>query len=289
MPFADADGVQLHYESAGHGPPIIFVHEFAGDALSWEAQVRCFSRRHRCIAFNARGYPPSDVPSDASAYSQAIAAADILAILDDLGLESSYIVGLSMGAFAALHLTIEQPHRVSGVVLAGVGYGALVTDREQFQSEVEETAARFEAKGMPNVAAAYAASPFRDALRRKDPRGFAEFTERLGGHSTIGSVNTLRGVQRDRPTFRALADQLATIQVPTLVLAGDEDEPSLEASLYLRRTIPTAALAVLPRTGHAINLEEPDLFNASVADFIATVAAGRWEVGAAPTPGGHIL
>lgn len=289
MPFADADGVQLHYESAGQGPPIIFVHEFAGDALSWEAQIRFFSRRHQCIAFNARGYPPSDVPTDALAYSQAIAAADIAAVLDHAGLESSYIVGLSMGAFAALHLTIEQPHRVSGVVLAGVGYGALVADRDQFQGEVEETAARFEAQGMPAVAAAYAATPFRDALRRKDPRGFAEFTERLAGHSTVGSVNTLRGVQKDRPAFRTLADQLVAIQVPTLVVAGDEDEPSLEASLYLRRTIPTAALAVLPRTGHAINLEEPDLFNAAVADFIATVASDRWEVGASPPPGGRIL
>jgi pimeloyl-ACP methyl ester carboxylesterase len=67
---ATDDGVKLHYEEAGSGSPIVFVHEFAGDARSWEPQLRHFSRRYRCIAYNARGYPPSDVPEDVERYSQ---------------------------------------------------------------------------------------------------------------------------------------------------------------------------------------------------------------------------
>ena len=82
MPFAESAGVRLYYEETGRGTPVIFVHEFAADVRSWEPQVRYFSRRYRCIAFNARGYPPSDVPSDPEAYSQRHAVDDIAAVLD---------------------------------------------------------------------------------------------------------------------------------------------------------------------------------------------------------------
>lgn len=280
MPYANADGVRLYYEEAGSGPPILFVHEFAGDLRSWEPQLRFFSRHHRCIAFNARGYPSSDVPDESAAYSQTIATDDIVAVLRHLELDQAHIVGLSMGAFAALHLGLRFPQRASTLVLAGVGYGALSSDGEQFRAEVEQTASRFEAEGMAAAAASYAATPHRDALRRKDPRGFAEFVERLAQHSTPGSVRTLRGVQKARPFFDRL-DSLPALRLPTLVIAGDEDQPSLEPSLYLARMIPAAALSVLPQTGHAINLEQPDRFNALLQDFFTTAASGRWHVRAA--------
>ncbi|MBL8669954.1 MAG: alpha/beta fold hydrolase, partial [Alphaproteobacteria bacterium] len=104
MPIAIADdGVKLHFEEAGAGSPIIFVHEFGGTYLSWEPQLRFFARRHRCITFAARGYPPSDVPEGVDSYSQARAVADILAVLDHLKIVKAHVVGLSMGGFATLH------------------------------------------------------------------------------------------------------------------------------------------------------------------------------------------
>jgi pimeloyl-ACP methyl ester carboxylesterase len=230
VPYAECGGVRLYYEESGSGFPVVFIHEFAGDLWSWEPQLRHFARRYRCIAFNARGYPPSDVPDDPAAYSQDDAVADIVAVLAECGVQRAHIVGLSI-----------------------------------------------EAQGMADAAAAYAATPHRAAMRRKDPRGFDEFTRRLSEHSTDGSVRTMRGVQGGRPAFDELA--LEACRVPALILAGDEDTPSLEPSLYLRRALPNAALSVLPRTGHAMNLEEPDAFNALVDDFLATVDAGRWETG----------
>ena len=130
---------------------------------------------------------------------------------------------------------------------------------------------------MADAAAAYAVNPHRAAMRRKDPRGFDEFTRRLAEHSTDGSVRTMRAVQGGRPAFDELA--LDQCQVPVLIVAGDEDVPSLEPSLYLLRELPNAACSILPGTGHAINLEEPDAFNVLVEDFLATVDAGRWETG----------
>src|SRR3954462_6760929 len=97
------DGVRLHVEETGAGCPVLFVHEFAGDHRSWEPQVRSLSRRYRCVTYAARGYPPSDVPADPTAYSQDLAVADALAVLDHLGIELVHVVGLSMGAFCTLH------------------------------------------------------------------------------------------------------------------------------------------------------------------------------------------
>src|SRR5580704_4243592 len=90
------DGIRLYYEETGSGGPIVFVHEFAGDLRSYEPQVRYFSRRYRCIAYNARGYPPSDVPEDVESYSQERARDDIRCVLDALKIEKAHIVGVSM-------------------------------------------------------------------------------------------------------------------------------------------------------------------------------------------------
>src|SRR5713101_9514885 len=141
MPHAAADdGVKLYYEEAGVGAPIVFVHEFAGDHRSWEPQMRFFSRRYRCIAFNARGYPPSDVPADTERYSQARARDDIIAVLDHLGIDKAHIVGLSMGGFATLHFGFRHPKRALSLCVAGCGYGAEKDQQAKFKGEVEVVA-----------------------------------------------------------------------------------------------------------------------------------------------------
>jgi pimeloyl-ACP methyl ester carboxylesterase len=141
MPHATTDdGVRLHYEETGSGTPVILEHEFAGDVRSWEAQLRHFGQRYRCIAFNARGYPPSDVPEDPAAYSQARAADDVKSVLDHLGIERAHVVGLSMGGFATLHFGFRHPARARSLVVAGCGYGAEKDQRERFRGEAETVA-----------------------------------------------------------------------------------------------------------------------------------------------------
>ena len=107
MPYAEAAGARLYYEECGSGFPIIFVHEFAGDFRSWEPQLRYFARMYRCVFYNARGYPPSDVPEDVAAYSQDIATDDIAMVMRAAGIDKAHIVGLSMGGFAALHFGLR--------------------------------------------------------------------------------------------------------------------------------------------------------------------------------------
>ncbi|MEM7774488.1 MAG: alpha/beta hydrolase [Pseudomonadota bacterium] len=270
------DGVELHVEEAGEGTPLIFVHEFAGDHRSWEPQLRYFARRYRCIAYAARGFPPSDVPDDPAFYSQDRARDDIRDVLDGLGIDRAHVVGLSMGGFATLHFGLAYPDRARSLVVAGCGYGAERSEREKFRAEADAIADRLERDGMAPFAATYGLGPTRVQYENKDPRGHREFSAMLAEHSAVGSAHTQRGVQKERPSLYDLEAQLASMAVPTLIVTGDEDWPCLEPGLFLKRTIPTAGLLVLPNTGHTINLEEPDLFNQHVAAYIAQVDAGRW-------------
>ena len=277
MPRATTDdGVSLHYEETGSGTPVIFVHEFAGDARSWEPQLRHFGQRHRAVAYDARGYPPSDVPEDPAAYSQARAADDILAVLDHLGVERAHVVGLSMGGFATLHFGFRHPGRALSLVVAGCGYGAEPEQGDRFREEAATSAAVLREEGMARFAARYAGGPTRVQFENKDPRGFAEFARMLAEHSALGAANTQLGVQGRRPSLYALEAEMRALTVPTLVLTGDEDWPCLAPGLLMKRTIPSAALAVMPNCGHTINLEEPDEFNRLVGAFLRQVEAGRW-------------
>ncbi len=270
------DGVRLAYQAAGQGTPVVFVHEFAGDLRSWEPQLRHFARRYRCIAFNARGYPPSDVPPTPESYSQARAADDIASVLDHVGLPSAHIVGLSMGGFATLHFGFRHPARARSLVVAGCGYGADPARRADFRAEAEAVVAYIEGHGMAAFARKYAGGPSRVQFERKDPRGSAEFVRHLAEHSDLGAMNTQLGVQRERPSLYDLTGAMANLHVPTLVVTGDEDWPCLLPGVLMKQHIPTAALAVMPNCGHAINLEDPDGFNRLVGDFLAQVDAARW-------------
>lgn len=271
-----SDGAKLYYETSGEGEAIVFVHEFAGNMRSWEPQVRHFSSRYQCISFNARGYPPSEVPQDVSAYSQRQAVQDIIAVMDAAGVRQAHIVGLSMGGFAALHLGLVHPERALSLCVAGAGYGAEPERRALFRQESEASAKLLLELGMEAFAERYTQGPTRLPFKRSDPRGYREFVELMKMHSALGSSNTQLGVQRERPSLYELGDALGKLMVPTLILNGDEDWPCLAPGLMLKRAIPAAALAVIPNCGHTINLEATAEFNRLVSDFLAHVRSGRW-------------
>ena len=276
MPMASVDGVKLYYEITGSGYPLLFSHEFAGDYRSWEPQVRYFTRRYQVITYNARGYPPSDVPADVNAYSQAQAADDIVGLMRHLGIAQAHLVGLSMGGYAVLHFGLKYPTLARSLVVAGCGYGSVASERQRFQQDSGDVAQRIERDGMRVMAAVYSKGPTRVQFEDKDPRGWREFADQLAEHSGLGAARTLQGVQGRRPSVYELEDQLRRLRVPTLIVTGDEDEPCLEPGIFMKRTIATAGLVVIPRSGHTVNIEEPDAFNRAVSDFLTAVEAGKW-------------
>ena len=272
------DGVRLYYEETGAGDPILFVHEFGGHYLSWEPQVRYFSRRYRCITYAARGWPPSDIPESVSAYSQARAADDAAAVLRELGIGTAHVVGLSMGATAALEFGIRHPAMARSLTAAACGGGASTdpVQKRNFHDDCVAFAERLEREGIAAMAELYCAGPARVQYRGKDPRGWEEFKRQFAEGSARGHALTMLGVQAQRaPLFERQAE-LNAIPAPVLVVAGDEDESTLELGLFLKRNIPRCGLLMLPKTGHTINLEEPAAFNTAVENFICAVEHGRW-------------
>jgi len=277
MPYAiTPDHVRLYYEEVGAGTPILFVHEFASDYRGWEPQLREFGKRYRCVAYSARGYKPSDVPTDPNAYSYMHVMRDAVAVLDHLRIAQAHFVGLSMGGYTTLQVALNHPARVRSMTLAGTGSGSERWYTEEFQRHSRALAEQFEREGSAAVAATYGRGPSRIPFELKDSRGFAEFQRMLGEHDAQGSARTSRGFQGARPSLYDFENEIRKLGVPALIVVGDEDDRCIEPAVFLKDAIPASGLVMLPKTGHVVNLEEPDLFNQVVTDFLTRVDAGRW-------------
>ena len=272
------DNVRLYFEEAGSGTPILFLHEFAADHTNWEPQMRYFSRGHRCIAYSARGYTPSDVPPSAEVYTYKHFYTDALAVLDHLGIAKAHLVGLSMGAYSSLQIGLNAPERALSMTLAGVGSGSSLENLDAFRAQCRANAEQLETIGSLEVAKVTREAPGRIPFLVKDPRGHADFYAALARHDAKGSANTMRGFQGGRPSIYTMTDAIRQVATPALIICGDEDDPCIGASLFLKKHLPAAGLAMFPKSGHVLNLEEPALFNESVERFVTLVEAGRWPV-----------
>ncbi len=193
MPTLTADGVRIAYQETGTGAPLVFCHEFAGSMESWLMQVGFFSRRYRTIAYNARGYAPSEVPADAALYEQERQVATLLGVLDALGIERAHLCGLSMGAHTVLNFALAHPDRCLSVVAAGAGTGS--ADPALFRTESEERAALLEQGGMEAMES-YLSGSTRIRFAHKDPNGWEEFATLFSAHDATGSANTTRAWSR---------------------------------------------------------------------------------------------
>lgn len=279
MPYAVAsDRVRLYFEEAGTGTPIIFLHEFAADHSNWEPQLRYFSRGHRCIAYSARGYTPSDVPASAEVYSYRHFYTDALAVLDHLDIAQAHFVGLSMGAYSSLQIGLNAPQRARSMTLAGVGTGSDLAQLEAFRGQCRAIAEQYEQLGAAEVAKATREAPSRIPFLLKDPRGHADFYDALARHDAKGSANTMRSFQGERPSIYTLTEAIRKVPTPALIICGDEDDHCIGPSLFLKQHLPASGLVSFPKSGHVLNLEEPALFNDMVERFVTLVEAGRWPV-----------
>jgi pimeloyl-ACP methyl ester carboxylesterase len=276
MAFIDSQGVKLYCEETGSGTPIIWIHEFAADCRTWEAQMRRFGRDYRCITYNARGYPPSDVPEQDAAYGYEQQRDDLLRLMDALAIESAHLVGLSMGAYTGLQLAMKYPERVRSLVFSSGGSGAYKPQRAQFIQDARDAADRMLRDGMELASRAMGTGPTRVQLLNKDARGWEELYRHFAEHSPLGSALTMRNFQAQRPSLFDFEAELRQLDVPVLLAIGDEDDPVLEVNIYLKRTLPQAGLWVEPKTGHSMNLEEPDEYNRRIAEFLSAVERGTW-------------
>jgi len=270
---ASSDGVKLHCEESGAGATVLFVHEYGGSCRSFDAQVAAFRARYRCVVFNARGYPPSEVPAPVDSYSQDHAVADIAAVMDGLGIDRAHLVGVSMGAASSLQYALKEPKRVLSATLVGIGSGS--DDPATFRQTAEANAKLLESGGMAALAAQMNASPTRRRLKDKNPAELRRFNEQLLEMSPLGHANTQRGVQGKRPPLYVHEKRIAALYAPVLVVVGDEDAGCRKPSDFLKRVLPDASLHVFPQTGHCVNLEDPAGFNRLCLEFIDSAAVAK--------------
>lgn len=274
MPFAAVNGVELFYQDVGEGLPIVFCHEFASDMRAWHHQVRGFARNFRCITYNYRGYPPSTVPPEPSAYAHDELVADLHGLLAHLGISRAHVVGVATGGGVALNFAIRYPQLVRSLAVVGAGAGSV--DREKWLAGARQLSAEIAQGGMQALVRNIERAPQRQALRLKDPVSWDEFIRDMGDMSPVGcSLMMAEALVGRKPLFD-LEKEIAALPMPVLVAVGDQDLPGFETSIFVSRTAPHGALAVLPFSGHLLPVEEPALFNEILGDFLAAVTCGRW-------------
>ena len=196
--------------------------------------------------------------------------------MKELKINNAHIIGLSMGAYAALLFGLKYKKMARSLVIAGVGSGAMPQHRKEFYSMANELADDFIKKGSKKAASIISNSGSRIQLKNKDLRGWLEFKKHLEEHSNIGSALTMQQYQALRPSLMDFENEFKRMNIPVLLAVGDEDELCLEINIYLKRQIKTSGLWICSRTGHAINLEEPAAFNREVQNFLSTVERGNW-------------
>jgi len=276
VPYIQSDGARLYYEEAGTGTPIVFVHEFSGDLWSWEKQIQHFSRRYRCIAFNARGYPPSEVPTALSRYSHQHAVEDVAVVMRHLKVSRAHIVGCSMGSRTTLDFGLTYPRMALSLTMIGLGSGGDPSNKAEFMRHAEARARLYEEGGLAEVLKGLRVAANRIQLKRKNPRAFEDFCRRFMLHSAQGCAHITRRVMARRPSLFDMERPLRALKVPSHVVVGDEDPGAIKSGIFMKQVSPAVRLSIVPATGHLVNLEEPDLLHRLTEDFFALVESKQW-------------
>lgn len=277
MPYVQSKNARLYYETAGTGTPIIFVHEFSGDLWSWEKQMQHFSRLYKCVAYNARGYPPSDVPAKPAHYSHDQAVDDVAEVMRHLKIKKAHIVGCSMGSRTTLDFGLRYPRMCLSITMIGIGSGGDPRNGPQFKADAEARAKMYEEEGLAKVLEGLKVADNRIQLKTKNPRAFEEFGRRFLQHDAQGNAHISRRVMARRKSLYAMGKALKDMKVPAHVVVGDEDRGALKTGVFMKEASPAVRLSVVAATGHLVNLEEPDILHKLSEDFFALVESKKWK------------
>jgi 3-oxoadipate enol-lactonase len=260
---ANAAPVTLHIEEQGSGDPaIVFVHGFAGSARNFRPQARHFRARHRVVLFDLRGHARSGAPTDPAEYTPERFVDDVGRVLREARVDRPVLAGISLGASIALRYALAHGDSLRGLVLASFPAAAsdgAATWATRFADTIEREG--LEAAGAEFV---WGGGRFDDAARRFIRQGFLE-------HAPHALIATLRNVLAKQPSIASLADDLARAEIPTLVVVGEKDAPSIAPSTELARLMPSAELVTIPGAGHVVNLEKPESFDGALDDFLRRI------------------
>jgi len=250
MPKIDRDGVKIHYDVYGSGPPLLLTHGYSSTSAMWDGQIDALSKHHRLVLWDMRGHGRSDYPENDAAYSEALTVADMAALLDEIGAGSAIVGGLSLGGYMSLAFYRAHPERVRALLIIDTGPGFKKDDaRDTWNKRAHDTGERFEREGLEVLKSL---SRERSTVSHRDASGLAR---------------AARGMLAQRDA--RVIESLPAISVPSLVVVGADDTPFLAASDYMAAKIPGAKKVVIPAAGHAVNIDQPQAFIDAVLPFLA--------------------
>lgn len=242
------DGVKIYYEDHGSGGAILLTHGYSATSKMWAGQIGPLSEKYRVIAWDMRGHGQSDSPQQQSLYSEAHCIDDMAAIMDACGVATAVIAGLSLGGYMSLAFNLKYPQRVIALMLFDTGPGYKNDQaRESWNDMARKRAEVIDAEGLASL-------------------GNSDEVRISNHNSAAGLANAARGMltQVDDRIIQSLPE----ITVPTLVLVGADDKQFLGATDYMAIKIPNSSKEILPNAGHAANINQPELFNSAVLNFI---------------------
>lgn len=260
--FAEVNGTRLYYEVAGDGPALALVHGFGLDTRMWDDQFEAFAGRYRVLRYDARGFGKSALPGD----ERYMHAADLKALLEQLGIGRAAILGLSMGGGIAIDFALTYPEAASALILVDSTLGGFRWS-QAWEASYAPIPARGQAGDIAGAKRMWLAHAFFEPALANPAVG-ARLTQIVSDYSGWhwNHADPGRGA---RPPA---AGRLGEIRVPTLVVVGERDLPDLHRTAEaLHRGIPNAQKAILPGAGHIANMEAPQPFNEVVLSFLAAI------------------
>ncbi len=265
MPHINRNGVKVFYESFGAGDPaLVFLHPWSTNRFVWTFQLPVFAQRHRCIAVDHRGHGQSDKPADGYAISEM--AADVVAILDDAGIDRAILVGNSIGGMIAMQTSLDAPERVIAnlILSSGTNIGA-DTPPEVAEAMQKDWRAVF--SGLLDSAVSA-----KSKAERPEIQAFMQGCFRTESNFTEG-VFWASAADPNGVFNWNISARLKDITQPTLIIAGEEDGATTpEHNRFLADNIPDAEIKMYKDIAHFCQLENPAAFNADLEAFIARVA-----------------
>ncbi|MFC1989361.1 alpha/beta fold hydrolase [Chloroflexota bacterium] len=254
MPKALINGINLYYEDHGTGFPVIFTHGFAGTTKSWDGQVSAFSKKYRFVTYDIMGHGQTDAPDDLSKYTLDILVEGIYQLLRHLGIQKAVVGGLSLGGYLTIHFYNQHPDMTAAIILMDTGPGYRTPEKaKDWNQRCVECVKILETQGMKGFMESeyskddYYTTP--DVMTELNPKGLA---------------NVRQGVMINPWGL----DILPNIKVPALIICGDGDAPFLAATDYMAQKIPGAKKAIVANAGHGVNIDQPQVFESIVLDFL---------------------
>jgi len=260
MPKRNINGVQYHFNRHGDGEPIVLLHGFTGSSANWNSLVEHLKADHRVITVDCLGHGETEAPEDAARYRMQYAAADLAALLPEIGAAPCHLLGYSMGGRLALYMAIHYPKLIRSLILESASPGLRdPAERQTRKLSDDSLAERIERIGIPAFVAEWEKLPIfatQTEVMRKRLR-----PQRLQNNQ-LGLANSLRGMGTG--VQPSLWDALSGIQIPVLLLTGALDTKFTATAEAMRALIPTAKHVVIPDSGHTIHLEQLKPYQAEI-------------------------